>query len=498
MSFVHAIDGQLVDGSSQPLLLRGIGLGNWLLPEGYMWKLPAKVDSPRRIEAMITDLVGTEQAREFWARFHDQFLTEADIARIAAEGFDHVRLAINSRVLLDDDGFALVDKLIGWCRTHRLWVILDLHGAPGGQTGTNIDDSPNLRPELFEHPHYRAMTIDLWTMIAQRYRDEPVVAGYDLLNEPLPNEYQYTYADRLADLYRDLTTAIRAVDPNHLIIYEGSQWSTNWSIFTEVWDSNSMLQFHKYWSPPDLPSIKQYLDIGAKLGLPIYMGEGGENNLDWIQTAFQLYSDHRISWNFWPWKKVDTQTSPCSIDRPTGWDTIVAFAAGGAKPSADTAWEVLSELLDNMLIDRCTYRPEVVNAMLRRAPLRLPASGFTFHGEGRSYGTSGAQPLTGFRSDDKVTLRPEPVFDQRCTDNHVLADLNTGDWLEYEINVTSPAVLEFTVDSTKSPRLDLDGAPVPAGPVAPGQHFLRVTATSDETTLASITVTTDDSAKSDY
>ncbi len=83
-------------------------------------------------------------------------------------------------------------------------------------------------------------------------------------------------------LYRDLTAAIRAEDPNHLIIYEGTRWSTDWTIFTEVWDPNSMLQFHKYWSPPDRPSIRASSRRGTRLGLPIYMGEGGENNVAWL------------------------------------------------------------------------------------------------------------------------------------------------------------------------------------------------------------------------
>jgi len=77
----------------------------------------------------------------------------------------------------------------------------------------------------------------------------------------------------LVELYRELTAAIRAVDQSHMIIYEGTHWATNWSMFTEVWDANSMLSFHKYWSPPDRPSIQRFIDIAGSLGLPIYMGD---------------------------------------------------------------------------------------------------------------------------------------------------------------------------------------------------------------------------------
>jgi len=310
--FVHADEGRLVDGAGRPLLLRGVGPGNWLLPEGYMWGFDGGPQSPREIEALVIDLVGPDRAARFWRGFQDSFITEVDIARIAAEGFDHVRLPINSRIVMDAGGaliacgMELIDRTIEWCRTHGLWVVLDLHGAPGGQTGTTIDDSPRGRPELFENQSYRLFTVVLWRTLAERYSAETVVAGYDLLNEPLPEPWQDLYADRLVALYREITDVIREVDTNHLIIYEGTSGSNNWSIFTEVWDPNSMLEFHKCSSAPDRPSIQGFLQAGARLGLQVYMGEGGENNLDWLQTAFQLFEDHGISWNFWPWKKIAT------------------------------------------------------------------------------------------------------------------------------------------------------------------------------------------------
>ncbi|WP_240638651.1 cellulase family glycosylhydrolase [Microbacterium sp. ABRD28] len=376
--FVHADGTRLVAPDGRPLLLRGMGLGNWLLPEGYMWRFGDEMSSPRQIEARIDALVGPERAAEFWRRYRQAFLTERDVARIAAHGFDHVRLPLNSRSLITEDGhlledgFAPIDDLLGWCRTHGLLVLLDLHGAPGGQTGTNIDDSPNGRPELFMDATWRALTIRLWEGLAHRYRDDPAVLGYDLLNEPLPNEWQHVYADELVSLYRDLTRAIRAIDPDHLIMYEGSHWATNWDIFDEVWDDNSALQFHRYWCPPDETSIAPYLRARDDLGVPIYMGEGGENTPEWIYTAHRLYERHDIGWNFWPWKKLDTRTSPVSARRPEGWDLI---ADPTQQPDSDTAWRIMNEFLAAIDIDACSENPEIVNAMLGRGPVTVPAWG---------------------------------------------------------------------------------------------------------------------------
>ena len=502
--FVTVDNGCIIDAAGNPVLLRGMGLGNWLIPEGYMWRLSPGSESAREIEALITELVGQERADQFWIDFRDRFISDADIGQIATEGMDHVRLPINWRVVMDpdgtvrDDGFDRIDDLIRWCRASGIWVLLDLHGAPGGQTGTNIDDSLG-QPELFMDERYIELTERLWVELASRYSNETAVLGYDLLNEPLPNEWQHRYPDELVALYRRLTSAIRRVDTNHLIMYEGSHWATNWSIFTEVWDPNSVLQFHKYWSPPDRPSIQEFVDIGERLGLPIYMGEGGENNTSWLSTAFQLYEDHGIGWNFWPWKKIETMTSPCSIKAPHGWADIVAYANGtGNQPSPDDAWATLNRLVDACHLDQCTYQPEIIRALFRRVPLSLPATAFGFKGPGRSHDAANPVPLDGFRADDDITIccgasGEIPGFDHTdgTADEDLVVRLDEGDWIVYDIEtVTAGGVdieLQCVAEPSGIPELTLDGrqlatvvsgssctATTTAG-LSAGRHELRVT-----------------------
>ncbi len=524
--FVHVGGGSLLDGLGRPLLMRGVGLGNWLLPEGYMWRFPREgPQSAREIEALIGDLVGVETAAEFWRGFRDRFIGELDIRRIAEEGFDHVRLPLNARLLIDDagdlrpEGVAPIERLIEWCRRYGLWVILDLHGAPGGQTGTNIDDSPRGLPDLFLlGGAYRERTIALWAHLAERYREETVIAGYDLLNEPLPHEYGPRFAAELVGLYRDLTSVIRSVDPNHLIIYEGTRWSTDWSIFTEVWDANSMLQFHKYWSAPDRPSIAEYVERAESLSLPIYMGEGGENGLGWLQTAFGLYEDLGISWNFWPWKKLETWSSPASISAPDRWQEIVRFAVGeGPRLPAAVAAPLLDDLLDRMPLDDCDYRPEVVSALFHRVPVRLAPEAFGFLGEGVSYKTSRARPLHQFRSDDNVTINPsgrrhgDITFDHSDTPEQTQAGLEVvleaGDWVQYSIEVAEASRLDLEIavqvagpSRGELPILRLDGRSIAATSrdghvfgttneiISTGRHLLRIEGRSPHTVIRSITV----------
>ncbi|MDG0814202.1 glycoside hydrolase family 5 protein [Cohnella rhizosphaerae] len=398
--YVRADGKALRNGRGEEILLRGVGFGQLAAAGGLYVAFPGRGgDRPRRIERMIRELVGEEKAARFWALYYDRYVAEADIARIAAEGFNSVRVPLLARTLLEEgepvrfrpDMIARIDRVVRWCERYGLYVILDLHGAPGGQTGTNIDDSERDLPELFLDAEHRSRTVALWRLLAERYRDEWIVAGYDLLNEPLP-EWFSAHNAGVMPFYEAVIAAIREVDDRHMIILEGVHWATDWSIFDKLPDDNVLLQFHKYWNAPDTASIQVYLDHRDRLNAPLFMGEGGENNKDWYAGAFRLFEDHDISWNFWTWKKMDTDNSPCSIRRPDGWELLVRYLEDGEKPSPDEAERILWEYLDNLPLERCDYEPGVVSSLFVRAPVRIPAAFYGYTGEGASYGFGGAQP----------------------------------------------------------------------------------------------------------
>ncbi|MFC3803184.1 cellulase family glycosylhydrolase [Cohnella sp. GCM10012308] len=462
--YVRADGKVLRNGRGEEILLRGVGFGSWLLPEGYMWRFPEGGDRPRRIERMIRELVGEEKAAQFWALYCDRYVAEADIARIAAEGFNSVRVPILARTLLEEgepvrfepDMIARIDRVIRWCEQYGLYVILDLHGAPGGQTGTNIDDSERDLPELFLDAANRVRTVELWRMLAERYRDEWIIAGYDLLNEPLPDWFA-AHNGSVMPFYEEVIAAIREVDGRHMIILEGVHWATDWSIFDALPDDNVLLQFHKYWNVPDTASIQVYLDHRERLNAPLFMGEGGENNKDWYAGAFRLFEDHDISWNFWTWKKMDTDNSPCSIRRPEGWELLVRYLEGGDKPAPVEAERILWAYLDNLPLARCDYEPAVVQSLFVRAPVRIPAVFYGYEGEGKSFGLArrlsegdtASQPAfgsggraEGFRAGDGTDIRfvvpgrTTPNFqhgggEEWQADEWMYVALQPGDWLAY-------------------------------------------------------------------
>lgn len=454
--FLRAVGQKLINGDGREILLRGVGFGSWMLPEGYMWQFPEQGDRPRRIERMITELVGEKQAEQFWDIYYDRYTSEADIQQIAADGFNSVRVPINARFLIIDceadtivykeNHLRLLDRLIDWCREHRLYVILDLHGAPGGQTGTNIDDSEHDQPELFMNERNKQNTIQLWRMLAERYKEEWIVAGYDLLNEPLPNWFS-SYNDQIMPLYRDIIQAIREVDDNHLIILEGAHWATDWSIFNEKIDDHIMLQFHKYWNNPDTESIQNYLDKREQWNVPIFMGEGGENNKEWYAGAFRLFEDHNISWNFWTWKKMGKNNSPCEVITPSGWHKLVSYLEGGEKPDAKEAEQILWDYLHNISFEHCIYHSAVTSSLFRRPNTRIPAIFYGYYGEGVSYGLKGRSnnPI-GFRINDGTDIRfvesdrlianfEHSKGDSWHQDELMYVQLADGDWVAFEFTI---------------------------------------------------------------
>ena len=135
--FLRTQGQKIIGENGEPIMLRGVGLGNWLLPEGYMWKFGEHGDRPRKIEAIVSELIGPDNSRRFWTEFRDNYITEKDIERIAKLGFNSVRPALNARLFLTEDespvfveeSFVLLDRLIAWCKKHGVYVILDMHSS---------------------------------------------------------------------------------------------------------------------------------------------------------------------------------------------------------------------------------------------------------------------------------------------------------------------------------------------------------------------------------
>lgn len=363
----------------KPLLLKGINLGNWLLPEGYMFKFKT-ANSPRLIHGLINEMIGEEEAEIFWKHYRDNYITREDIRFIRQAGFNSVRVPFSYRLFVSEDkprrlegqGYELLDRVMDWCRKEGLVVILDMHAAPGGQTGDNIDDSWGY-PFLFESTESQELTINIWRKLAGRYANERALVGFDLLNEPIAHYFDGVYLNpKLEPLYRRIVKAIREVDRNHIIFLGGAQWNTNFKVFGPPFDDKVAYTFHKYWMDVNQQAIQEYLDFRDKYNVPVWMGESGENTDEWIASFRTLLEANNVGWCFWPYKKLDATSCVASINRPVEWDAIVAFAdhprttfeeVRKNRPPREKIQQALGSYLQQIKFANCRINHEYLKAM---------------------------------------------------------------------------------------------------------------------------------------
>ena len=490
------VDGRrIVNGAGDEVLLMGWGLGNWLLCEGYMWlahDLP-RFDRPRRIEAVVEELTGKAWADKFWKKFRTNYITENDIQMMAEMGYNSVRIPINARLFMREgpgvnfleEGFECLDRVIGWCEQYRLYAFIDLHGAPGGQTGANIDDSLDDVCRLLMDRDQFEKGLCLWEKIAGRYVDRWIVGGYDLLNEPIrpvrfPGDADLEeYVPRLVEFYEQCIERIRRVDQKHLITLEGHHWATETGIFTHSYDPKMVIHFHRYGCPPDISAFTPWLELSEKLNAPLWLGETGENTMEWFSALMPLAASLNIGVNMWPWKKMNCQNSPCSVIPPVGWQLILDYARSGVHPGYEKAQKILNDYLKNMLVENCHINEKLAANVFRLPGCTIAGTDFDeLPGPGQSYSHSETTPCeTGYRRNTGMQLYCRyPDQEKRFAFDgdwaryvlrlregefacYSLYDVTVLSRLEVATYAEERSVLEVYQDETLLGRFDLSAAP---------------------------------------
>ena len=368
----------IIDQNNNEVILKGIGLGGWMLQEPYMFNYIGAADAQYDFKEKLVEFIGQENTDAFFQAWLENFVTEEDINLLASWGFNSVRLPMHYELFTYsiqnepvqgqntwlDTGFNIVDQLLDWCEQNQMYLILDLHAAPGGQ-GYNSDISdynPNY-PSLWESVENQNKTIALWGEIANRYNDEPWIGGYDLLNETNWN----LGTNELRNFYIQVTDAIRAHDQDHIIFIEGNWFANDFSGLTPPWDDNMVYSFHKYWSYNSPTSLDWVLDIKNQYNYPLWMGESGENSNAWFTDAISLFEQNDIGWAFWPWKKIESISAPFSISSNPNYEWLIDYLRGDASPpSINLAVDGLMQLAEDVLVSNALYQKDVVDAMIRQ------------------------------------------------------------------------------------------------------------------------------------
>jgi aryl-phospho-beta-D-glucosidase BglC (GH1 family) len=247
-----------------------------------------------------------------------------------------------------------------------------MHCAPGGQTGDNIDDSYGY-PFLFNDIESQNLIVDIWKKIAGQFKDEPILIGYDLMNEPIAHYFDTEKLNpALEPLYKRITSAIRTVDKNHIIFLGGAQWNTNFSVFGPPFDDKLAYTFHKYWCETTVSAAQEYIDFRDKYNVPIWMGESGENTNEWISEFRTMLEKNNIGWCFWPYKKMESTRGIVSINQPEYFDLIIKFAEDGKfdyssirdnRPDIKKIKIALMQFLENCKFKNCSINDDYIIAL---------------------------------------------------------------------------------------------------------------------------------------
>jgi len=347
--------------NNHPVQLKGVNLGGWLMMEAYFMCAPNS--AVREMKKDFEKRLGRTALAEFEKKFHDNFIRREDIAQIAKMGCNCFRLPFHFQLIesapyqYDAAGTAYLDNAIRWAKMHGLKVILDLHAAPGAQNYDWHSDSLG-KADLWISRQKQKRVFALWKFLADRYKNEEAVAGYDLLNESVIADEKM-----LNRFYAELIREIRSVDRNHILFIEGNRWAMDLECLDDFDDDNWAYSIHFYhpieftfnFIPQLRYPLKSKKGTFGKSALrrmvspyrafarkrPVFVGEFGIHSRQglygddlWLADILECFEDAGFHWTYWTYKAVKHHMFPdgiysyfpndCWVSRQgpkAGWET---------------------------------------------------------------------------------------------------------------------------------------------------------------------------------
>jgi endoglucanase len=330
---------QIVDEHGKEIRLRGTCVGGWMNMENFINGYPG---DEHGLRAAVADGIGKEKAKFFFDRWLDYFLAEEDIAYIKSCGANVVRLALNYRHFERDDqpfkyldaGFDRLDKVIKWCAKHHIYAILDLHSVQGWQNSDWHCDNSSRHTHFWQHPHFQDRYVALWEEFARHYKGNDIIAGYNVMNEPVSNAPAgrfYDDRDYKSDwetfnrVNQRVVNHIRLIDPEHIIFLEGDLFSSRFAQMDAPFANNLVYSSHNYtgtsYDPrqgtPTAEQRKHNVQRQREIFLahegtqymqrhnvPLWVGEFGANGASGLDDQVSVFEEYGVHWTIWTYKDI--------------------------------------------------------------------------------------------------------------------------------------------------------------------------------------------------
>jgi endoglucanase len=320
MSMLHAQGRSIVNANGQVVPLVGVNLGGWFVMEKWMVPLDSgSLSDTYSVMQTLDSRFGVATEQSLIKTYQQSWITTTDLDNIKNAGFNVVRAPVwwGQFYLLNDqtpsgwraDAFDMLDWLVSAAAARGIYVIIDMHGVVGGQS-TSDDTGRSGQNQYWTNGNFQGDTAYIWWQIANHFKGNPTVAGYDLINEPVGTPS----SDTVLNIYNELYQSIRSVDPSHMIIMEGTWGSWNWSMLPNPnvygW-TNVAYQMHEYqWNASQAQvqqgATNQVNDFNnhASYNVPGYVGEFndfGYGSGTW-QFSTNAWNAAGLSWTMWSYK----------------------------------------------------------------------------------------------------------------------------------------------------------------------------------------------------
>ncbi len=466
IDFLKTSGDTIVNENNEKIMLQGFGLGGWLVLEGYMWNCYIEHASTSRMEAAIEYLVGEDKKREFFDLYRKNYITEKDVKYISDNNFNALRVPLHYRdfspnfMEFSTEGFELLDSLVAWGNRYNVYLILDMHAAPGAQNTSDFSDSElNGDSELFTSYTNQRWLASTWKHIANYYKSEPVIAGYDLLNEPA----RPGVATTLRNIYEQCIDSIRAVDQNHMVIIEGNWYGNDHTGLFPPFDPNIVYSFHHYVGGINdtMTMYNQYRnDIALQYNVPLWVGEFGENSNVWANGIKEFFNRNNIGWSWWNFKSVERISSLFSYKITDEYQNLINYWGGnGIKPDTAEAFAGLISMARSLHFDSCKVNIGLTRALSDTsfssksesfsnfiAPGLLPAVNYDTGNNYVAYFDNQSEDPNKFSPDTKSwnngwSYRNDGVdigFSSGGTGDYHIGWIEDGEWIKYSIRSEKP------------------------------------------------------------
>ncbi len=501
--YLHTDGRYIRNEKNEVVILRGWGAGNWMMTEGYLASgipypfgmtnfMTGKVqynirfDRTRTMNDAIRELCGSSYTKQFWPKYYRSYLAEADIQCMHELGYNSIRLPLDAWSLLEEEPgyvfneetFQIIDEVVDMCEKYNIYVILDLHGAVGGQSGVSCDDGIDNVPRVFMEEESKERTIALWKYIAKRYCDRWIVAGYELLNEPISPASWHVYRPQLRAFYDETIEAIRTIDTKHIIFLQDSSFAHDICTFDESLDPNYhnwVMVFHEHGFEPEMKTIVKWLDAMMRLNVPVWYGEGS-GELQNLPYFLDLLEDLGIGYNQFSWKAMENTAGrgheANTAPMPKDWNKIIGYIAEmGPRPSYKEAQAIFDELLENVKLENCyEKRPTLHTQILKKQGCVLPAAGYDsrFKKDNNFLGRWYYGNAFHFRSEDAMKLVVRDggsipgIFDgshnKKEPMNELWLELSEGEYASYTVyEITSNCTPILTLKAEEDSQLEVSG-----------------------------------------